>query len=354
MNRPFVVFLSSTKYDLEDEREAVLEVIRKLNLQHDCMEYFGARHDQPLDVCLKEVRESDILVIIIGHLYGSLVPGRDISYTEAEYQEGYRLGKPCLVYFRDENVPILPRFIESDPKKIELLKKFKEELRFRHTIMNFKSPTDLSASVSSDLIRIVQALENEKIEENELDIVVETTPFSEINEIVEDAIAHGVEEYKVVSAIKNTISELLLELKLRSPRIFFSYSYADADIAQKVANELRKENFDIWFDQFEIAPGDSIYEKIKDGIKSADFFLYFISKNSQNSEWVQKELDIMILNRLRFESSIKIIPIMLDAVDVPSIIRDVKFIDAIDVNIIDVIKELTEIINKYLASRNIS
>ena len=317
------------------------------------MEYFGARHDQPLDVCLKEVRESDILVIIIGHLYGSLVPGRDISYTEAEYQEGYRLGKPCLVYFRDENVPILPKFIESDPKKIELLKKFKEELRFRHTIMNFKSPTDLSASVSSDLIRIVQALENEKIEENELDIVVETTPFAEINKIVEDAIAHGVSEHKVVSAIKNTVSELLLELRLRPPRIFFSYSSVDGDIARKVAYGLRKENFDIWMDQFEIAHGDNVYEKIKEGIKSADFFLYFMSKGSQNSEWVQRELDIMILNRLRFERRVKIIPIMLDLVDVPSIIRDVTFIDAINGNINDVIKELTEIIYNHLASRNI-
>lgn len=352
MKRPFVVFLSSTKYDLAGEREAALEAIRRINLNHDCMEYFGARHDQPLEVCLKEVRESDILVIIIGHLYGSLVPGRDISFTEAEYQEGYRLGKPCLVYFRDENVPILPKFIESDPKKIDLLKNFKKKLQSRHTIMYFKSLVDLSAAVSVDLIRAVQAIENTK--ENEPDLVVETTPFAEINEIVKDAIAQGIDEHKVVSRIQNTISALLLELRIRPPRIFFSYAYADLDVAHRVANGLRKENFDVWIDQSEIRCGNNIYEKIKEGIKSADFFLYFISKNSQNSEWVQRELDIIIAYRLSIESRVKIIPIMLDSVDIPSIIRDVKFIDAREGSGINVIKELSEMINNFLETRNIT
>jgi hypothetical protein len=73
------------------------------------MEFFGARTEAPVDICLEEVRRSDVIVIIVGLRYGSLVPGTDVSFSEAEYNEAYRLRKPCLVYVRDENVPILPR-----------------------------------------------------------------------------------------------------------------------------------------------------------------------------------------------------------------------------------------------------
>ena len=84
--------------DLSEERQGVLGATQRLKLQHDSMEFFGARADQPIETCLQEVRASDILVVIVGHRYGSVVPDLGISYSEAEYTEAYRLKKPCLVY----------------------------------------------------------------------------------------------------------------------------------------------------------------------------------------------------------------------------------------------------------------
>ena len=112
MRKSLTVFVCSTYADLIEEREAVLQVIRKLQHQHDSMEFFGARTDLPIETCLEEVRRSDVLVVIVGHRYGSLVPEMGISFSEAEYREGHSLGKPCLVYLRDENVPILPTYLE--------------------------------------------------------------------------------------------------------------------------------------------------------------------------------------------------------------------------------------------------
>ena len=109
MNTSLVIFVCSTYSDLAEERSSVLKGIQRLQLQHDSMEFFGARTEAPVDICLEEVRRSDVIVIIVGLRYGSLVPGTDVSFSEAEYNEAYRLRKPCLVYVRDENVPILPR-----------------------------------------------------------------------------------------------------------------------------------------------------------------------------------------------------------------------------------------------------
>lgn len=147
------VFLCSTFADLKSEREAVLAVVEKLQHQYRAMEFFGARSGRPMEECLEEVRSCALLVVVLGHLYGSLAPGLDISYTEAEYQEGHRLAKKCLVYIRDEDAPVPGKYHEKDPLKLDRLVKFQRVLSDRHTIMPFSDAADLARKVEIDLER---------------------------------------------------------------------------------------------------------------------------------------------------------------------------------------------------------
>ena len=66
MSAPFTVFVCSTFDDLEQEREAVLDAVRRVQSRHNAMEFFGARPGRPIDVCLEEVGKSDLLVVIVG------------------------------------------------------------------------------------------------------------------------------------------------------------------------------------------------------------------------------------------------------------------------------------------------
>src|SRR6202161_3095849 len=88
MSAPFTVFLCSTFDDLEQEREAVLDAILRVQQRHNAMEFFGARPGRPLDVCLEEVRRSDLLVVIVGEKYGSLPPGMGISFFPGPKKQG--------------------------------------------------------------------------------------------------------------------------------------------------------------------------------------------------------------------------------------------------------------------------
>ena len=151
MSAPFKVFVCSTFDDLEREREAVLDAIRRVQQRHNAMEYFGARPRRPIDVSLAEVRKSDLLVVIVGLKYGSLPAGMRISYSQAEYEEGVRLGKPCLVYLRDEDIAILPKYVEQDPDKIKLLKTWKDALNAGHTVAKFESWPKLAVQVAADI-----------------------------------------------------------------------------------------------------------------------------------------------------------------------------------------------------------
>jgi hypothetical protein len=151
MSAPFNVFVCSTFDDLEQEREAVLDAIRRVQSRHNAMEFFGARPGRPIEVCLDEVRKSDPFVVIVGLKYGSLPPGMEISYSQAEYVESVRLGKPCLVYLRDEEIPILAKFVEQDPDKIKLLKTWKDALNANHTVAKFESWPKLAVQVAADI-----------------------------------------------------------------------------------------------------------------------------------------------------------------------------------------------------------
>jgi tetratricopeptide (TPR) repeat protein len=151
MSVSFSVFVCSTFDDLEQEREAVLDAIRRVQQRHNAMEFFGARPGRPIEVCLEEVRKSDLLVVIVGEKYGSLPPGMGISYSQAEYEEGARLEKPCLAYLRDDDVPILPKYVEQDPEKLKLLKDWKQTLNAKHTVAKFADWPRLAVQVAADI-----------------------------------------------------------------------------------------------------------------------------------------------------------------------------------------------------------
>jgi Domain of unknown function (DUF4062) len=168
MKTSLAIFLCSTHDDLMEERAKVLEAVRKLRLEQVTMEFFGARADQPLETCLAEVRKSDLLIVIVAHLYGSIVPEMNISFTEAEYREAIRLGKPCLVYFKSEDAPVLPRFVEREPKRAKALARFKEHLHTNHTVGSFENSTELSDRIVDDLTRALDTFSESKKAEKEL------------------------------------------------------------------------------------------------------------------------------------------------------------------------------------------
>lgn len=146
------MFLCSTYADLAEERGLVLDAIRRLQQQHHAMEFFGARSDSPIETCLDEVRKSDLVVVVVGHRYGSLVADRDISYSQAEYEEAVRLPRPVHVYIRRGE----PTGNDAqEPEQQRRLDAFKALLSSRHTVAMFQDGQDLPVQVVADISRVL-------------------------------------------------------------------------------------------------------------------------------------------------------------------------------------------------------
>jgi hypothetical protein len=315
------VFLCSTFTDLTAEREAVLDAIGRLRLQHDSMEFFGARTQRPLETCLEEVRRSDILVVIVGHLYGSIVPGAGISFSEAEYAEGYRLKKPCLVYMRDDDVPVLPKYIEQDPEKIRLLEKWKQTLNGRHSAGRFRDTAALAVQVVADLGRTLQAFE---------DVEREHAPLSDRPDLADalkglagEALNAGIAESAILAAVREAV-DALLEQRSRPPGVFLSYASADAQFARTVAEGLTRAGITMLSYENHFVAG------IEKALDAADYVVFFISPQSTESEWVQQEISVAIHRRLSAERPAIIIPVLLAEAPVPALLRDMQCLDLKD------------------------
>jgi len=67
--------------------------------------------------------------------------------------------------------------------------------------------------------------------------------------------------------------------------VFISHNWNDKPLARKIAQTLSGFAIRVWLDEAEIKLGDSLIEKIRDGIDSVDYVLALLSKDAVESEW---------------------------------------------------------------------
>ena len=86
MNKKLQVFVSSTYLDLKEERQKAVEGILRAGHIPAGMELFTAASKSQWQVIEEWIKESDILMLILGGKYGSIEPESGKSYTQLEYE----------------------------------------------------------------------------------------------------------------------------------------------------------------------------------------------------------------------------------------------------------------------------
>ncbi|EJG0889558.1 TPA: toll/interleukin-1 receptor domain-containing protein [Vibrio parahaemolyticus] len=101
--------------------------------------------------------------------------------------------------------------------------------------------------------------------------------------------------------------------------IFLSHNHTDKEFVRKLARDLENHNVKCWLDEAEMKIGDSLIQKIREGIDNVEFFAVILSPSSINAPWVVNELDVA----MNFQISgkpIKVLPIMLKDCEPPGLL----------------------------------
>ncbi len=104
-------------------------------------------------------------------------------------------------------------------------------------------------------------------------------------------------------------------------RVFLSHNSKDKAFARALARRLRAHGADVWFDEWEIAPGQSILERLESGLETSDAFTVLWSQNARQSPWVGAELRAYLRRRID-NATLRVIPIQLDDSPLPVLLRD--------------------------------
>jgi predicted ATPase len=133
------VFVSSTLGELAAERRVVERAIAALRLTPVLFE-LGARPHPPREVYQAYLAQSDVFIGLYWQQYGQIVPGRQVSGLEEEFELSSKL--PRLLYVKSP-AP------DREPKLADLLARIKAESAASYRY--FRTPAELSRLVRDDL-----------------------------------------------------------------------------------------------------------------------------------------------------------------------------------------------------------
>src|SRR5215213_5821597 len=105
--------------------------------------------------------------------------------------------------------------------------------------------------------------------------------------------------------------------------IFISYSSKDKRFVEKFAHELELKGISVWFDHWEMKPGDRLRDRIQDGINNSRYFLVVLSGNSVGASWVKHELDAAMMRELS-ENNVVVLPLLYGKIEDTNIPQDLK------------------------------
>jgi hypothetical protein len=115
---------------------------------------------------------------------------------------------------------------------------------------------------------------------------------------------------------------------LLAPDLLFFICHASEDnlFVEQLCSILDANDIPLWYDKREIKVGDSIVERVSDGIGTASHLLLVLSTSSVQKPWVKKEFSAALMRQLQSEA-IHVIPLLVNECEVPALLSDIKYVD---------------------------
>jgi hypothetical protein len=102
-------------------------------------------------------------------------------------------------------------------------------------------------------------------------------------------------------------------------------------VVREVAERLRADSLQVWFDEWEIKPGDSIPARIEEGLEHSRVLVLCMSANAFGSDWAQLEAGTCGRGNLPFRDPLNLerrfIPLRLDEAPIKGSLAQFPYIN---------------------------
>lgn len=111
--------------------------------------------------------------------------------------------------------------------------------------------------------------------------------------------------------------------------VFLSHNSKDKHWVRILAERLTNDGVLVWLDEVELNIGDSLIERISEGIKDTEYVAAIISKNSIQSHWVKKEISLAMTKEIKGRK-ITVLTLLIDECEMPESLGDKLYADFTD------------------------
>ncbi|WP_119730056.1 DUF4062 domain-containing protein [Thermomonospora amylolytica] len=132
------VFISSVRRGLESERDHLPALLRAVGYEPKVFEEFTAQLVPSRDAVIAAAESADVVVLLLGHIYGDPLKDSGVATTEEEFLVAKRRGIPILVFKK--------RGIDPEPRQQEFIERVGNYVQGRFW-KEFDSASDLGVAV---------------------------------------------------------------------------------------------------------------------------------------------------------------------------------------------------------------
>jgi TIR domain len=132
------------------------------------------------------------------------------------------------------------------------------------------------------------------------------------------------------------------------PRAFLSYAWEDRVLAERLANALHANGIETWWAGWSIGAGDSLRQKIDEGLAGCTHFLVLLTPTSITKPWVNQEMDAALVRKLDEETRFIAVRSSMPANALPPLLKGMLSppIDDFDVDVAQLVNDIHGISRK--------
>ncbi|MCW8929243.1 MAG: toll/interleukin-1 receptor domain-containing protein [Gammaproteobacteria bacterium] len=142
----------------------------------------------------------------------------------------------------------------------------------------------------------------------------------------EDKLDYFRELHYVDSVLVDRMIEVRYSNKKSGDNIFISHSSKDKNFAKWLATDLKAAGHTPWLDEWSIKVGESIPQKISEGVKDATFVIVILSEYSVASHWVEREWQTKYWDEVE-KGKIQVLPVMYQDCKIPELLKSKRYAD---------------------------